>query len=136
MGNECNEDERVFRYETFHQALYALENDIKKELLNTDMSKKKYIPFGLINKRICDKYPFLLNKNFDRNVARKQEFNYKDLVKSYVNKDFSNINEHFSFRFPTNFMFINKDFLEVINNYIPKEYTRQIGTIFNTIIGR
>ena len=40
MGNKCNEDERVFRYETFHQAIYIIENDIKKELLNTDMSKK------------------------------------------------------------------------------------------------
>ena len=136
MDNECNEDERVFRFETFHQAIYTIENDINKELLNSDMSKKNYIPFSLINKGICDKYPFLLNKNFDRNVARKQEFNYKDLVKANVNKNFKYINKSFTFTFPTNFMFINKYFLDVINNYIPRQYTRQIGTIFNIIIGR
>ena len=81
MGNDCSEDEREFRYATFHQAIYAIENDIKKELLSTDISAKKYIPFGLVNKGICQKYRFLLNTNFDKNAARKQVMNYKDLVK-------------------------------------------------------
>ena len=40
MGNECNEDEREFRYKTFHQAIFAIEKDIENELCNFDLSKK------------------------------------------------------------------------------------------------
>ena len=29
MGSECSADEREFRYLLFHQAIYAIENDIK-----------------------------------------------------------------------------------------------------------
>ena len=32
MGSECSEDEREFRYLTFHQSIYAIDKDIKKEL--------------------------------------------------------------------------------------------------------
>jgi len=41
MGNECNEDEREFRYQAFHQAIFAIEKDIKNELCKYDLSKKK-----------------------------------------------------------------------------------------------
>ena len=135
MDNECNEDEREFRYATFHQAIYAIENDIKKELLSTDISAKKYIPFGLVNKGICQKYRFLLNTNFDKNAARKQVMNYKDLVKKNQDKDFRYISNNFKFTLPSNFIFVNNDFLDVVSNYIPQQYTNKIGTIFNTIIG-
>ena len=135
MGNECSEDEREFRYQTLHQAIYAIENDIKKELFSSDISKKKYIPFGLINKGICHKYRFLLNENFDTNAARAKVFNYKDLVKKVENKNFDYINKSFNFGFPSDFMLVNQDFLDVIINYIPKQYTNQLSTIFNAVIG-
>ena len=45
MGNDCSSDERLFRYEAFHQAIFAIENDIKKELYNPDLSDKIYKPF-------------------------------------------------------------------------------------------
>ena len=70
MGNECSEDEREFRYQTFHQAIYTIETDIKNDLLNYDISKKKYMPFGLVNKGICKKYTFLLEENFNKKEAR------------------------------------------------------------------
>ena len=135
MGNECSEDEREFRYQTLHQAIYVIENDIKKELLNTDISTKKYIPFCLVDKGICYKYRFLLNENFDRNAAREKVFNYKDLIKKQENKDFGYINKSFAFSFPSDFMFVNQDFLDVIINYIPEQYTTKLSTIFNAIIG-
>ena len=31
MGSECPTNEREFRYMSFHQAIYAIENEIKKE---------------------------------------------------------------------------------------------------------
>ena len=45
MGSECSEDEREFRYLTFHQAIYAIDKDIKKELNNVqdDESELMYI---------------------------------------------------------------------------------------------
>ena len=135
MGNECNEDEREFRYQAFHQAIFSIENDIKNELCKYDLSKKKYLPFGLVNKGICQKYKFLSNENFDRNEARKKEFNYKHLIKKNVDRDFSYFNKRFSFSFPSNFIFVSQDFLDVISSYIPASHQSQLSTIFNTTIG-
>ena len=131
MGNECGGDEREFRYNEFHKAIFAIENDIKNELCKYDLSKKKYLPFGLVNKGICQKYKFLSNENFDRNEARKKEFNYKHLIKKIENRDFRYLNKNFGFGFPSNFMFVNKDFLDVISSYIPANYQNQLDTIYN-----
>ena len=135
MGNECNEDDREWRYQTFHKAIFVIENDIKNDLFNPDLSKKKYLPFALVNKGICQKYKFLSNENFDRNEARKKEFNYKHLIKSNEHKSFGYIKKGLSFSFPSNFMFVNQDFLDVISNYIPTKYQSHLSTKFNTIIG-
>ena len=135
MGSECSPDERETRYMSFHQAIYAIENDIKKELYNTDISKKKYQPFGLVNQGLCKKYKFLLNENFDRNEAIKKVFDYKDLVKKDEDKNFSYINPNFSFNFPTQFIFINKDFMELIRDIVPEAYKTHLRTNFDTIIG-
>ena len=118
MGNDCRPDDRVFRYETFHQAIYTIENDIKKELYNPDISNKKYMPFGLINQGLCKKYKFLLNPNFDKDEARNTQFDYKDLVKKNEDRNFKYINKNFDFVFPSQFMFINKDFMDVIRDYV------------------
>ena len=88
MGNECSQEEREFRYCTFHDALITIDNDIKKEMKNTNISTKKYIPYGLLSKNICAKYPFLINKNFDSTVARKKIFNYKDLMEKREENNF------------------------------------------------
>ena len=40
MGSECSSDEREFRYSLFHQSLFAIDKDIKKELENKDITKK------------------------------------------------------------------------------------------------
>ena len=137
MGSECSEDEREVRYKEFHKAIYTIENDIKNDLLNPDRSKKKYMPFGLVNKGICQKYTFLLDENFNKNEARNAVFNYKELVKKNEHVDFSyaNKNKKYSFYLPSNFMFVNQDFLYVIGEYIPTKYKSQLSTIFNTIIG-
>ena len=135
MGSECPAYERETRYMSFHQAIYAIENDIKKELYNTDISKKKYQPFGLVNQGLCKKYKFLLNENFDRNEAIKKVFDYKDLVKKDEDKNFFYINKNFSFTFPSQFIFINKDFMDVIRGNVPEKYRVNLQTKFDTIIG-
>ena len=135
MGSDCPAYEREFRYMSFHQAIYAIENDIKKELYNTDISKKKYQPFGLVNQGLCKKYKFLLNENFDRNEAIKKVFDYKDLVKKDEDKNFFYINPKFSFNFPSQFIFINKDFMDVIRGNVPEKYRVNLQTKFDTIIG-
>ena len=93
MGSNCSADEREFRYLTFHQAIYAIDNDIKKEISNTDISNKKYLLFGLVNQGLFKKYKFLSNENFDKNEARKTKFDYKDLIQKIVGKDFRYINK-------------------------------------------
>ena len=135
MGNECNEDDREWRYQTFHEGIFALDKDIINDLFNTDLSKKKYLPFALVNKGICQKYKFLANENFDRNEARKKEFNYKHLIKRNEHKNFGYIKKGLSFSFSSNFMFVNIDFLDVISNYIPTKYKAPLSTIYNIIIG-
>ena len=118
MGSECSADEREFRYMSFHQAIYAIENDIKKEIDNSDLTKKKYMPFGLVNQGLCKKYKFLLNPNFDRNEARNTKFDYNDLREKTEDKDFTYINPRFGFSFPSQFIFINKDFMDIIRDYV------------------
>ena len=101
MGNGCSAGEREFKYMSLHQAIYVVDNDIKKELYNQDISKKKYLLFGLVNQGLCKKYKFLMNPNFDKNEALKKVFNYNDLAKKDEDKDFSYINRNFSFNFPS-----------------------------------
>ena len=131
MGNECSADEREFRYMSFHQAIYAIENDIKKEIDNPDLSNKKYMPFGLVNQGLCKNYKFLLNENFDKDEARNTKFDYKDLGEKFEEKDFSYINSRFIFTFPSQFIFINKDFMDVIRDYVHEKYKRDLKLNFS-----
>ena len=135
MGSECTPDEREFRYRTFHQAIHDIDKGITKELNNPNMKNKKYSPFALINQGICNKYKFLLKEEFDQNEARKTIFNYKDLIKKTVEKNYKINNQKLCFSFPSNFLFINKDIMEVIASYIDKKYYKHLSTIYNIIIG-
>ena len=49
MDNEISESERLLRYEVLHNVIHAIDNDIKNEMTNTNLSKKKYSSFGLLN---------------------------------------------------------------------------------------
>ena len=135
MGSECTPDEREFRYRTFHQAIYDIEKEIKKELNSKNMKNKNYSPFALVNQGICNKYKFLLKEEFDQKEARVTIFNYNDLIKKNVRKKYIINNQKFGFSFPSNFLFINKLMLEVIAAYIDEKYSKHLSTIFNTIIG-
>ena len=135
MGSECSADERETKYMSFHQAIYAIENDIKKEIDNSDLTNKKYMPFGLVNQGLCKKYKFLLNPNFDKDEARNTQFNYKYLIKKNEDRNFRYINKNFNFNFPSQFMFINKDFMDVILDYVGENYKSILKTNFDTIIG-
>ena len=135
MGAECTSDEREIRYREFHSALHIIDKDIMKDLMNSDISKKKFISFGLINKGLFEKYKFLSKEVFDGKEARNKIFDYKDLAKKTEAKKFKHINQKFDFSFPSNFMFVNKDFLDVIQDFIDKNYRRNIQTVYNTIIG-
>jgi len=114
MGSECTPDEREFRYGTFHQAIYDIDKDIKNELNNPNIKNKRYSPFALVNQGICNKYKFLLKDKFDKKEARKAVFNYNDLIQKKVHKKYNINNQKFDYSFPSNFLFINKDILEVI----------------------
>ena len=131
MGADCNADEREFRYFSFHEAIYAIEKDINNELYNKDTKNKKYSPFGLINQGLCKKYKFLLNKNFDKDEARKSIFDYNDLIKDKIVINCKSS----KYTFPSNFIFVNKEYLEVIHAYINEEYKKYLSTIYSTIIG-
>ena len=135
MGSECSSDEREFRYSLFHESLFAIDKDIKKELDNQDISKKNYSPFGLINHSLCEKYKFLFNENLDKNEARNRIFEYKDLVKKIVEQKYKLDEKKLAFNFPSDFIFINKDFLDVINDYVNIKHKSQLTIIFDTIIG-
>ena len=135
MGNEYNEHMREQNYKIFHESIFTIENNIKKELYSLDISKKGYLPFGLINKGLVRKYNFLLNQSFDKIQARKTILDYKDLDKKIDEKDFSYLYKTFNFNFPSDFIFVNPDFLDYINNYIPVNYRKDIRTILKAIVG-
>ena len=125
----------MLRYEALHDAIHVIDNDIKKEMTNNNLSKKKYSSFGLLNKDLLKKYPFLLSKTFDKNTAKNIVFNYKDLIKKNEDKDYSYIDERFMYCFPTNFIFINKDFMDIICEYLNEEIRRHVKNNFEFIIG-
>jgi len=135
MGKECSKDERVFRYSTFHDAIHSIDNDIKKELNNTNLSSKKYCRYNLINKNLLEKYPFLKNKKFDSDAAKNIVFHYKDLINKSEERNFYKIDKRFGFNFPENFIFINQDFMDVIFEYIDDEYKKFFKNKFEFIIG-
>ena len=134
MGSECPKEEREIRYRTFYDSIYVIENEIKAEMNNHDITKKKYSPFGLINQGLCKKYPFLLDEKFNSNAAKNKIFNYNDLIEETDKKDFSYIYHEFAFDFPSNFIFIHLDFMKIIREYVGK-YKKYLKTNYDTIIG-
>ena len=134
MGSECPKEEREIRYRTFYDSIYVIENEIKSEMNNHDITKKKYSPFGLINQGLCKKYPFLLDEKFNSNAAKNKIFNYNDLIEETDKKDFSYIYHEFTFDFPSNFIFIHLDFMKIIREYVGK-YKKYLKTNYDTIIG-
>ena len=76
MGSECSPDEREFRYKALYDAIHSIDNEIKNELKSNNIQSKKYCSYGLLNKGLCRKYPFLLNKNFDSKTVRNKIFDY------------------------------------------------------------
>ena len=135
MGKECSKDERIFRYTTFHDAIHSIDDDIKKELSNTNLSSKKYCRYNIINKNVLKKYPFLKNKKFDEETAKNIVFQYKDLIYELEKKNFFKIDKRFCFGFPENFIFINHDFMDVIFEYIDDEYKKFLNDKFEFKIG-
>ena len=135
MGSECSQKEREFRYQILYEGIHAVDKDIKEEMKNTDISKKKYYPYRLLNKDLCVKYPFLVNKKFDPEIARNKVFNYKDLINKTEERNFFNINKRFGFRFPENFIFINEDFLDVIFGFVNDEIKIHLKSRFEFIVG-
>ena len=136
MGNDTPKEEREYKYQALHNGIYAIEKDILKDLENPDYKSKKYYTYGFINKNICKKYPYLLKDKFDFNLTIKYNFNYKDLPHSYEDKTFEYINPRFSFHFPSNFIFINEDFMDVLrDNTTDKKIKSRLVSKYDIIIG-
>ena len=68
----------------------------------------------------------MLSKTFDKNTAKNKVFNYKNLIKKNEEKDNSYIDERFMYCFPANFIFINKDFMDIICEYLSEEIRRHV----------
>ena len=135
MGNECNSEERVIRYKAFHDSIYTIEKNIKKELINKDTTKKNYITYGLISQKLCKKYQFLLRSTFDEYEVKNLVFNYKYLSNENEDKDFSHIKSNLTFTFPINFMFITEEFIKVIREVVEEKYISFLNITFDIIIG-
>ena len=90
----------------------------------------------MINQNLCKKYKFLLNPIFNKEEAKNYIFNNKDLIKHDEYKEFDYFVEVEGFSFPTNFIFVYKDFMYVIKNYVKEiEYREYLSTFFDSIIG-
>ena len=136
MGNCSNEDDRQMKYKELYNGIYSIEKDILDELEGKDFQKKTYKTFGLINKGLCEKYPYLLKDYFDYNETLNYKFNNKDFLNNNIKKKFIIINSSFSFTFPSNFIFIFQDFMDVIHNYVSeKDIKNRLISKFDTKIG-
>ena len=132
-GVECSIEEKEIRYRAFHDALYSIENEIKHELNNKDITKKKYSKFFLISQSICKKYPSLLNYPFNPDKSKNQIFDFKDLTEKTEQRDCSYLEKDLIFDVPSDFIFINKDFMESIHQFHGK--IKDINIDYETIIG-
>ena len=136
MGNNTPKDERLYKYQALHNGIYEIEKDILKDLDDKNYLGKKYNSYGLINKDICKKYPYLLKDKFDFNLTLNYNFNYNDLPHSNKVKNYKINNENFGFTFPSNFIFVNEDFMYVLRDHVndPKIKNKLVSK-FDTIIG-
>ena len=128
MGNEISMEEKQIRCAAFQDSIYAIEKKIKKELKNNDITKKEYASYFLINQNICKKYPFLLNYPIDLKKTKIQIFDFNDLNEKMETIDCSYLEKNYIFEFPSNFIFISKDFMKIIN-------IKEIKTDYEMIIG-
>ena len=136
MGNDDKPQDREYKFRELYNGIYSIEKDILHDLSDNNYKNKKYKTFGLINKGLCKKYPYLLKNSFDYKETINYNFNNKDLPHSNEDKDFTYIHKRFGFSFPSNFIFINEDFMSIIQNYVnePKIKCNLISK-FDTIIG-
>ena len=136
MGNSTPKDERLYKYQALHNAIYEIEKDILKDLDDKNYLGKKYNSYGLINKDICKKYPYLLKDKFDFYLTLNYNFKYNDLPLSNKDKNYKINNENFGFYFPSNFIFVNEDFMYVLRDHVndPKIKNKLVSK-FDTIIG-
>ena len=128
MGNEISIEEKQIRCAAFQDSIYAIEKKIKNELKNNDITKKEYASYFLINQNICKKYPFLLNYPIDLKKTKNQIFDFNDLNEKMETIDCSYLEKNYIFEFPSNFIFISKDFMKIIN-------IKEIKTDYEMIIG-
>ena len=136
MGNDDKPQDREYKFRELYNGIYSIEKDILHDLSDNNYKNKKYKTFGLINKGLCKKYPYLLKNSFDYKETINYNFNNKDLLHSNEDKDFKYIHKRFNFYFPSNFIFINEDFMSVIQNYVNEpEIKCKLISKFDTIIG-
>ena len=128
MGNEISMEEKQIRCAAFQDSIFAIEKKIKKELKNNDITKREYASYFLINQNICKKYPFLLNYPIDLKKTKIQIFDFNDLNEKMETIDCSYLEKNYIFEFPSNFIFISKDFMKTIN-------IKEIKTDYEMIIG-
>ena len=135
MGNNESHEEREYKYRELYNGIYIIENDILQDL-NNYYKNKEYKTYGLINKDLCKKYPYLLNSTFDYNATKGYNFKNKDLPHTKEIKNFNYIHKGFSFAFPTNFLFINEDFMNVLQNNVKEDDIKaRLISKYDTIIG-
>ena len=137
MGNDIkSEKDKEYMYKELYNGIYSIENDILDELKNPDYQHKIYKTYGLINNGLCKKYPYLLNGKYDYNLTKKYNFKYKDIPYSNEDKIFICGSKELEFYFPTNFIFINNDFMDVIHDMVNEQkIKKQLVSKFDTIIG-
>ena len=136
MGNDIPDMEKEFRYKELYNGIYSIENYILYELGNPDIKSKSYRTYGLINKDLCKKYPYLIKEYFNYNLTLNYNFDNKDIPHLNDEKNFSYINKDFSFTFPTNFILINEDFMDIIRDYAKEiEIKKKLVSKYDIIIG-
>ena len=136
MGNDLPTEERECNYRELYNGIYSIEKDILNELKKPYSQNKSYIIYGLINKGLCQKYPYLLKEKFDYNLTLNYNFDYKDLPNSNDERDFRYFNKDFLFTFPSNFIFINEDFMDLIRSSVKDDkIKKRLVSKYDTIIG-
>ena len=136
MGNDLPTEERECNYRELYNGIYSIEKDILNELKKPYSHNKSYIIYGLINKGLCQKYPYLLKEKFDYNLTLNYNFDYKDLPNSNDERDFRYFNKDFLFTFPSNFICINEDFMDLIRSSVKDDkIKKRLVSKYDTIIG-
>ena len=113
------------------------EEEINKKIKNTFKRENDYTKYGLINCGWFEIFKLYLNNPCSLDRKQIEElFDFKNILPKNDKKDYSYINDRYTFSFPSNFVIVTKKFMSLISKYFYYEEQEIIKNhVFEIVFG-